>query len=478
MMLLNKLKAIPFVVLLIGLLGLGTADLLHRSSAQEKSRRPITILGVAPHPVKVGEKATNDNELILGEWQAVRVENGGQVVKDKDILGLKLAFDKERVMVKFPGQDKRRVRVEFDDLGEKQTRLFEFVTGKEIPLVSYRLDPGKSPKWIDFTKDGKTVKGIYELKGDFLRIVTDESGTRGRPTDFVSQAGTPNNLHMVLKRVSPWRPIPARPAPKAARLVPARPAPKAVRSGDPAALPDSTPGPDSGPIVPEKARRAFPGQPPPTAGPAPGPIHRAKEKRPTEPAPDPGDGGGVFPPANVGPGIPGKRAPAPPAPIATGYEGAKDLKQAIDILKKRLRNEHVALISEAKVRSAIRTAIQSYEARLKARMKDNDHKAAALQTNKYFRDVIKPVYVQIAEEGKWFPNCAFSAFTRLEEVLPDGTHLSFDGLGLRVEVHTPGYRLDHKLEEQEEPRVVPRVAAEHVDGFGLRILDVWYGRFK
>jgi hypothetical protein len=38
------------------------------------------------------------------------------------------------------------------------------------------------------------------LKGDELKIVLDEAGERGRPTEFVSEQNSPNDLLFVLKR--------------------------------------------------------------------------------------------------------------------------------------------------------------------------------------------------------------------------------------------------------------------------------------
>ncbi len=52
------------------------------------------------------------------------------------------------------------------------------------------LDPTKSPRWIDVTSEGGFVlQGIYELKGDRLRLFFVPQGTR-RPTEFKTEKGT------------------------------------------------------------------------------------------------------------------------------------------------------------------------------------------------------------------------------------------------------------------------------------------------
>jgi uncharacterized protein (TIGR03067 family) len=65
------------------------------------------------------------------------------------------------------------------------------------------LDPGRSPKAVDLRAKGGlpggvTLYGIYELKGDEVRICYPVTGT-DRPTEFTSGAGSRHVL-MVYRR--------------------------------------------------------------------------------------------------------------------------------------------------------------------------------------------------------------------------------------------------------------------------------------
>jgi uncharacterized protein (TIGR03067 family) len=63
-----------------------------------------------------------------------------------------------------------------------------------------KLDPSKKPAWIDMTpaREKITIKGIYELDGDALKLCWAQEG-KERPTTFESKEGTPTAL-FVLKR--------------------------------------------------------------------------------------------------------------------------------------------------------------------------------------------------------------------------------------------------------------------------------------
>lgn len=114
-------------------------------------------------------------------------------------------------------------------------------------------------------------------------------------------------------------------------------------------------------------------------------------------------------------------------------------------LKKDGKPEYVALLSEERVRAAIRTAVNSFE---KNRM-EKDEKAAP-GTKAIFLKV-KPAYLQIAEKGELPKDCSLSGFY----TLVDDHDIRYDGLGLRLTIHTP---------------------SEKFAGFDLPILDLFYGR--
>ncbi len=55
---------------------------------------------------------------------------------------------------------------------------------------TYKIDPTKKPKQIDMVVENETVKGIYEIKGDTLRICGTAKGDP-RPTEFKTGADSP-----------------------------------------------------------------------------------------------------------------------------------------------------------------------------------------------------------------------------------------------------------------------------------------------
>jgi uncharacterized protein (TIGR03067 family) len=74
---------------------------------------------------------------------------------------------------------------------------------KEYAKIRVKLDPSASPKLVDIsvaggTQKGAVIKGIYQLKGDELKVCARVFGN-GRPTEFASPAGSSIVL-LVLKR--------------------------------------------------------------------------------------------------------------------------------------------------------------------------------------------------------------------------------------------------------------------------------------
>src|SRR5262249_34011131 len=70
------------------------------------------------------------------------------------------------------------------------------------------IDPSKSPKWMDHTfQNGKQVhKGIYEFKGDKLRVLMGLPGGE-RPTEFKTKEGDKLWLR-TFERAPLWKPRP------------------------------------------------------------------------------------------------------------------------------------------------------------------------------------------------------------------------------------------------------------------------------
>jgi uncharacterized protein (TIGR03067 family) len=71
-------------------------------------------------------------------------------------------------------------------------------------VSSYKLDPTKKPATIDITakggrNEGQTRKGIYEVKGDDLKVCVAFMPDADRPKEFASEAGS-GNILITLKR--------------------------------------------------------------------------------------------------------------------------------------------------------------------------------------------------------------------------------------------------------------------------------------
>jgi hypothetical protein len=75
-----------------------------------------------------------------------------------------------------------------------------------------------------------------------------------------------------------------------------------------------------------------------------------------------------------------------------------------------------------------------------------------LKQARNFEDAVKPVYLDIADNGSWPRGSSF--FYHLFRV--DDNQVRYDCLGLRLQIETPG-GMSH--------------------GFAIPILDLYYGRF-
>ena len=83
-------------------------------------------------------------------------------------------------------------RVKFTFKGDKLFIAGNFDDGREEECP-YKIDPKQSPKHLEFTppKENKPVLGIYEVKGDELKIcLRHASSKEGRPTEFATKPDT------------------------------------------------------------------------------------------------------------------------------------------------------------------------------------------------------------------------------------------------------------------------------------------------
>lgn len=118
-------------------------------------------------------------ERFQGNWTTVSIQRDG-----KDVLP-----DEEKPKLKLTITDNKRVLKVDDEVRSNGT---------------YKLDPAKSPKWIDITVSegplqGRTVKGIYEIEGDTQKICLQLNEDGDRPKEFSSKPES-GHLLQIFKR--------------------------------------------------------------------------------------------------------------------------------------------------------------------------------------------------------------------------------------------------------------------------------------
>jgi uncharacterized protein (TIGR03067 family) len=121
----------------------------------------------------LGGNTKDDPYIIQGKWRVVSIVHLG-------------------------GIQKKRSEPSFWEISKEQITY----EGKQIDF--FRLDPMKSPKEIDVTikregRDGFTLKGIYSLQGDELKICLELTKDE-RPEAFESPPNSGRRL-IVLRRV-------------------------------------------------------------------------------------------------------------------------------------------------------------------------------------------------------------------------------------------------------------------------------------
>jgi uncharacterized protein (TIGR03067 family) len=182
------------VVLVLALLGTAAGARVCRSDAAQppappaneptpqadkpdSQKTPIFAVGFLGAGT-VADKPDPDLEKFQGTWVLVGVEADGKIMPVSP-------FDLENVFT-FTG-NKTHIRGD----------------GMELPDGTFKIDSSKSPKEIDLSLEPKkgeaiTTRGIYEFKGDTLRICGGQAN-KDRPKDF-SQAAQGKDNTMVFKR--------------------------------------------------------------------------------------------------------------------------------------------------------------------------------------------------------------------------------------------------------------------------------------
>jgi uncharacterized protein (TIGR03067 family) len=127
------------------------------------------IVLAAPAPADDGKK---DAENIQGTWKVVSMEHAGEKAPEDKIKDVKFVIGDGTIAIKDPRREEK---------------------------AKFKLDPTKTPKTIDLTAErNEAVQGIYELKGDSLKLCFIKGGGE-RPSQFATKAGTEQAL-IVLER--------------------------------------------------------------------------------------------------------------------------------------------------------------------------------------------------------------------------------------------------------------------------------------
>jgi uncharacterized protein (TIGR03067 family) len=121
---------------------------------------------------RADDDANKEMKLLEGEWSMVSGEREGTTFPDEVVKSAK--------------------RVTKD--GETTTEL----NGTVVLKAKFKVDASKNPKTIDYEitdgpAKGKTMLGIYELKGDDFKacmVMSDQE----RPTDFTTKEGDGRTL--------------------------------------------------------------------------------------------------------------------------------------------------------------------------------------------------------------------------------------------------------------------------------------------
>jgi uncharacterized protein (TIGR03067 family) len=144
----------------------------------------LAVCSILAVGTRADEPGATDKDRILGTWSVVEAEQDGK---------------------KEPESATRNQKVTFATDG------YAVTTGDQvIERGTLALDPNKSPKTIDARitqgeaeQKGKTQLGIYQLRGDSLKLCFARAGQTERPKEFATKASTAGFVMLTLKREKP-----------------------------------------------------------------------------------------------------------------------------------------------------------------------------------------------------------------------------------------------------------------------------------
>lgn len=117
----------------------------------------------------------SDHEKLKGSWKLVAAEHNGRALPSGDIQDVTLIHEGH----------KNGVHPFTVESGGKVLARGTFTHGKELFGKYHTYDA----TYTEGPSKGKTIKGIYELNGDTLKLAWDSPG-KDRPKEFTTKAGT------------------------------------------------------------------------------------------------------------------------------------------------------------------------------------------------------------------------------------------------------------------------------------------------
>jgi uncharacterized protein (TIGR03067 family) len=135
----------------------------------------LAVLSIVVAVRSTSGAADDARAALQGVWVARLMEVDGKTAPAEATRRMRFTFKGDRLLI----------RGNFDDNRED--------------ACPYTIDPKKSPKHLDFTppSEKEPVLGIYDLKGDELKVcLRHAGGTGGRPTAFATRAGS--NLVLIV----------------------------------------------------------------------------------------------------------------------------------------------------------------------------------------------------------------------------------------------------------------------------------------
>jgi uncharacterized protein (TIGR03067 family) len=126
----------------------------------------VTVLLAAVNLALAACTATGaDKDDLQGVWVGTSGEINGKPAPAEEIKRTRFTFKADKLLVRGFKDDMREI------------------------ACSYHIAADKAPKQIDIMAGEKTLAGIYEIKGDTLRICYENgSNPRNRPTRFATNS--------------------------------------------------------------------------------------------------------------------------------------------------------------------------------------------------------------------------------------------------------------------------------------------------